>query len=68
MADSVYEVIGDGRPDGTIIGRTTTEKVALFGATPVVQQTTTTEASTSTTLYALLNALKLACTNLGITT
>jgi hypothetical protein len=68
MADSVYEVIGDGRPDGTIICRTTTEKVAFFGATPVVQQVTAATATDATTAYALANALKLAMTNLGLTT
>jgi hypothetical protein len=32
-----YEYIGDGRPDGTIVGRAATEKVGFYGTTPVVQ-------------------------------
>lgn len=31
------EVLGDGSPDGVSLGRTTTEKVSLYGVDPVVQ-------------------------------
>ncbi|WP_136420289.1 hypothetical protein [Herbaspirillum sp. ST 5-3] len=30
-------VVGDGRPDGVTVGASTTEKVSLYGVTPVVQ-------------------------------
>jgi hypothetical protein len=32
-----YEYVGDGRPDGTIIGQAG-EKIAFYGAVPVVQR------------------------------
>ena len=32
-----YEYVGDGRPDGTIIGRTSSELIAFHGATPTDQ-------------------------------
>jgi len=31
------EKIGDGRPDGTVVGQSATEKVGFYGTTPVVQ-------------------------------
>ena len=31
-------VIGDGRPDGNTFGASSTEKVSLYGVTPVVQR------------------------------
>lgn len=34
-------VVGDGRPDGTTIGATTTEKVSFYGVTPIVQPAVT---------------------------
>ena len=37
MAVSDAEYIGDGRPDGTIVGRTSTELVGFHGVTPVAQ-------------------------------
>lgn len=36
--DNKYEYVGDGRPDGVILGQTATDKVGFYGATPVVQQ------------------------------
>lgn len=32
------EYIGNGNPDGTCVGLTTTEKVAFYGSTPIVQR------------------------------
>lgn len=52
MVDVTYsEYVGDGRPDGTILGRTSTELVAFHGATPVAQASTI--ASVATTGAAL---------------
>lgn len=34
---AVGEYIGDGNPDGTSLGSSATEKVSLYGVTPVVQ-------------------------------
>ena len=44
--------ITDGDSDGSVMGRTSTEKIGFFGATPIVKTSvtdyTTTTASTST--------------------
>lgn len=36
-----YEQAGYNSPDGVQVGKSSTEKVGLFGATPVAQQSTT---------------------------
>lgn len=47
--------LGDGSEDGTILGRSATDKIAFFNATPVVQPTTVTPpaatAATSSTPF-----------------
>ena len=42
-----YEYLGDGRPDGTVIGQTASEKIGFYGATPVVQRATATTHTTT---------------------
>ena len=46
MAD--YDIIGTNRPDGALMGLTSSEKLGFFGATPVARQslTVTTVATT----------------------
>ena len=56
---ATYQYLTDGRPDGAVIGQTTSEPLGFYGSTPVNQQTgfaaidttvslsTTTEANTS---------------------
>lgn len=39
------EFLGSGSLDGTNLGRSATDKVALYGVTPVVQRTSTVLAS-----------------------
>jgi len=65
---AVYQVSDNG-PDGAVLGKSATEKVALFGATPVVQQSAAsalTGASDSTAVATAVNAINTALTNLGI--
>jgi hypothetical protein len=45
----VYQVVTQGRKDGTQIGVAPTDKVGFFGAVPVVQQSVSMLTSTSTT-------------------
>jgi hypothetical protein len=33
-----YEYVGDGRPDGTIVGRAASEKIGFYGKVPVIQR------------------------------
>lgn len=39
------EVLGDGRPDGSTFGRTTTEKISFYGVTPVAQRSAAAQAT-----------------------
>lgn len=67
-----YQELGDGRPDGTRLGKTATEKVGFFGATPVVQQTVTALTTTSSTVASSVSVavteLQTALNNLGLST
>ena len=65
------QYLGDNGPDGMCVGLSATEKVAFFGATPVVQQAMTAVATTTATTA--LNELKInrviaALNALGLTT
>ncbi len=56
-----YEYVGDGRPDGTIIGIDATEKIGFYGATPVVQRATaTTHTTTNVVTSASYGTLQVA--------
>jgi len=67
-----YEYIGDGRPDGTIIGRASTEKLGFYGTAPIVKPTCTFAATSGSTVAASvaadLYALRLTLESLGILT
>lgn len=43
------EYLGDGNPDGTILGKSATEKVGMYGTTAVVQGAALTAQSTQIT-------------------
>lgn len=76
------EFIGDGRPDGVIIGRSSTELVGFYGVTTAVAQAATIAAVTTTAatltvygftttaqfnaLIANVNSIRTALINLGI--
>jgi hypothetical protein len=65
MTDVLY--IGDNRPDGVCIGVSSSEKVAVYGSTPVAQQSTAATATDLSTALTLVNALKTALDNFGLT-
>lgn len=74
MAAQDYEQVTYNSADGAQIGQSSTEKVALFGATPVTQPiaalTTVGIASLSTTQTAALTTTQLAtlCVNIDALT
>jgi hypothetical protein len=37
--------LSDGGPDGTVLGQSSTDKIALYGKTPIVQRSSTVLAS-----------------------
>lgn len=57
--------LGDGNPSGTRLGRdATTEKVGFFGATPVVQPTSASQAKvTATATTAMSTTLTISAAN-----
>ena len=60
-----YEYIGDGRPDGSIIGRASTEKIGFFGTTPADQPASANEAAVSSTITTTLATNTVLETNLA---
>lgn len=40
-----YEYVGDGRPDGTIIGQTSAELIGFYGTTPIAQRSLAAQAT-----------------------
>ena len=39
----------DGGPDGTLLGQSSTDKIAFYGATPIVRPTSASQAAITTT-------------------
>lgn len=61
------EYIGNGNPSGTCIGKASTEKVAFYGTTPVVQASHPTACgTTTTTIAAWCAAIETVLVNLGL--
>jgi len=63
--------ISDARTDGQLIGQSTTDKLAFYGVTTVVQPSSTTQAAvttgaTTTQVGALANELRSALVSLGL--
>lgn len=61
--------LGDNGPDGMCLGTATTEKVAFFGSTPVVQPAITavaTATATTTLNETKINRLYTALRNIGL--
>lgn len=64
-----YEYVGDGRPDGTVVGRTSTELLGFFGKTPIAQPSVTwpnTATATTTLNETKVNRIMAALVNLGL--
>lgn len=71
MAAQDYEQVTYGAPAGAMIGKSATEKVGFFGATPVAQQAITavaTGTATTTLNETKINRLYTALINLGLIT
>ncbi len=66
MAAQDYEQVTYNSPAGAQIGKSATEKVGFFGATPVVQQDTVAAATDATTVITTANACRTALRNLGL--
>ena len=64
--------LSDKGPDGTRLGQTSTDKVAFYGATPIVRQTATLAAAltagttTPADIAAAVDELHTALVNLGL--
>lgn len=68
-----YQAVTDGAPDGANVGKSSTEKVGFWGATPVARQSITAVATTTATtalnetkinrLYAALRTIGLIATD-----
>lgn len=64
---ATYERIDYGSSDGSQLGGASTDKIAFYGATPIVRPSVTQQATATTTaLRADLNRLEAALVNLGL--
>lgn len=62
-------IVGDGRPEGTSVGRASTEKVGFYGEGGAAQQTVNvgwTTTATTTTLESTVNSLLVALAALNL--
>lgn len=50
------EILGSGQPDGTGIAKATTEKVSIYGGTPVVQAATIADVGVLASVYCVNTA------------
>lgn len=61
------DYVGNGNPDGTYIGSSSSEKIGFYGTTPVAQAAAiATTGSTVTSLKTTLNSVLTALRNLGV--
>lgn len=61
--------LSTGAGDGQVLGQSTTDKIAFYGDTPIVQATvaaTTTTTATTTALQTDIDAIRTALQNLGL--
>jgi len=56
----------DGRSSGQVVGKSATDKVGFWGATPVVQAAAIADATDATTAISQLNLALAALANAGI--
>ena len=66
---AVGQYLGDGNPDGVSIGSSTTEKVSVYGVTPVAQGaavTALTTTPTATDIATAVNAIISRLEDFGI--
>jgi hypothetical protein len=64
-----YEQVGTRNPDGMKFGAAATDKIALFGSVPVVQQTAPSvlvAGDSTTSILTAVNTLTTAFKNLGL--
>lgn len=62
---AAYQV-GDGNPDGIIMGATSSEKIGFFGATTTTQPATIADATDAATAITKCNAVIAALKTLGL--
>jgi len=66
MAAQDYEQVTYNAPGGAQIGKSATEKVGFFGATPVVQVANVVDATDAATAITKLNAVIAGLETLGL--
>lgn len=66
MAAQDYEQVTYNGPDGAQIGKSATEKIGFFGATPVVRVANVVDATDAATAITKLNAVIAGLETLGL--
>lgn len=60
LATSQIKQLSDGNPDGTVLGIDASDKIAFYGATPVVQRASSVQASSAIASSSAFGASQLA--------
>ena len=60
------EQLSKGNDDGTCLGQSASDKISMYGVTPVVQAAITAAGTDAATTQALANALRTMAINLGL--
>lgn len=63
---ATIDYIGDNGPDGSVIGKASTNKLGFYGATPVDQPATIADATDAATAITKVNAVIAALEELGL--
>ena len=58
--------LSKGNDDGTVLGQSASDKISVYGATPVVQAATVAAGTDAATTQTLANAIRTALINLGV--
>lgn len=62
----VGEYLGNGNPDGTSFGQSTTEKISFYGVTPVVQTNIATAGTDLATVITEIASIRARLVALGL--
>jgi hypothetical protein len=58
--------LSDGNSDGTTLGQSSTDKIAFYGATPIVRPAAIADATDAATVITRANAILAQLRNLGL--
>ena len=58
--------LSNGNDDGTVLGQSASDKISLYGVTPIVQATATAAGTDAATTQTLANGIRTHLINIGV--